>query len=183
MQRVPFVPMPVARPAPVPAAATGPAIERHLRALWRHLRMYGCDAATADDLAQQVFVIAVEKGALAFEPAATTAFLHRTARFVFLRHVRDRAGARELADAADELWARDCGIDGGDARLEALRACVAQLDARARAAVAACYGDGADAAGRRDAAAHQLGLRPNGLKTLLQRVRQQLRVCIERRLA
>lgn len=182
MQSVPFVPMPVAPPAPVPAAATGPAIERHLRGLWRHLRMYGCDAATADDLAQQVFVVAVEKGALAFEPAAAAAFLHRTARLVFLRHVRDRAGARELAAAVDELWAQDCAADGGDARLEALRACVAQLDERARAAVAACYGDGADEAGRRDAAAQRLGLRPNGLKTLLQRVRQQLRACIERRL-
>lgn len=168
--------------AAAPPSGIAAALDGHLRCVWRHLRCYGCDPATADDLAQQVFVVAVEKHVLDCDPPALAVFLHRTARFVYLRHVRDRKGAAELADAVDELWARDCAADGGDARLEALRACVEGLSGRARDAVERCYGLAALDARRHDSVAAELGLLPNGLKTLLQRVRQQLRACIERRL-
>lgn len=153
-------------------------VGRHLRPVWRYLRMHGAAADAADDLAQEVFVVAWQKGAHGFEPAAAATFLRRTARFVFLRHLRDRRAAVELADAVDLLWQRDCAADGGAALVAALRECVARLDGRARRAVELSYGS--EAASRDDAAV-ELGLRPNGLKTLLHRVRQQLRACIERR--
>jgi len=180
--------MPASPPAPAnAAAASAPAalapealVERHLLAVWRYLRMHGADAHEADDLAQEAFVVALQKGAAALDPAATAAFLRRTARFLFLRLRRDHRDAVELADAVDELWALDCEHDGGDGLLEALRRCVGELQGRARAAIDRCYGL-AGWNSDRDAAAHDLGLQPNGLKTLLQRTRQLLRACIERR--
>lgn len=171
--------------APAPASAPAlPAsearIEHHLRGLWRYLRMHGASAHLADDLAQEAFVIALQKGALQFEPAATQAFLQRTARFLFLRQLRNQRAAVELADAVDALWQRDAAADAGDGLVEALRQCVGKLDGRARSAVERCYGVGRDDPADRAAAAGELGLQPNGLKTLLQRTRQVLRECLER---
>lgn len=163
----------------------GETIHQHLPRVWRYLRMHGADAHAADDLAQEAFVIAIRKGALGFAPAATATFLRRTARFLFLRRCRDRRRAIELADHVDELWARDSAADAGDDLLVRLRACVERLPERSRRAVELSYGLGSarsstDDTSTRTAVAQVLGLQENGLKTLLQRVRQQLRTCIER---
>ncbi len=166
---------------PIAPSSTDALVRRHVHGVWRYLRMHGADAHVADDLAQEAFVIALQRGAAQLEPAATAAFLRRTARFLFLRHLRDRDDAVQLADAVDELWQRDCAGDDGEALLDALRACVGELQGRAQRAVELCYGIGREAPRDRDAAAAELGLQPNGWKTLLQRVRQQLRTCLERR--
>lgn len=160
-----------------PADAT---IRAHLHAVWRYLRMHGATPHEADDLAQEAFVIALQKGAADLDPAATATFLRRTARFLFLRLRGSRRDTVQLADAVDALWAADCAADGGDGKLAALRECLGRLTERAQRAVALSYGLGAgDSASRRDIGA-ALGLAPDGVKTLLQRVRQQLRACIER---
>lgn len=176
--------LPLAAPSGPAPAATDPAslLQRHLVATWRYLRMHGASAHEADDLTQEAFVIALQKDAAALPPAATATFLRRTARFLFLRFRRDARDAVELADEVDALWQRDCDHDGGDGLVDALRDCVGQLTGRARNAVLRCYGLGADEPAARDAAAAALGLQPNGLKTLLQRTRQLLRACIERRI-
>lgn len=177
--------MSVSVPAAAPAAApTTPeaVLQRHLLGTWRYLRMHGASAHEADDLTQEAFVVALQKGAAALDPAATATFLRRTARFLFLRLRRDARPASELADAVDALWHARCAADDGDGLLDALRDCVAALEGRAREAIERCYGVGTDTPAARDAAAHALGLQPNGLKTLLQRTRQALRACIERRL-
>ncbi len=167
------------------------AIRTHLQGLWRYLRAHGVSAETAEELAQETFAIAVQKGALAFDPPATAVFLRRTARFLLLAHRRKQRGARHLADAVDELWQRDCALDEGNAAVEALRRCVGELTDRAQRAIRATYGLGSglgsgfgsegDEVTRHDALAAELGLQPNGLKTLLQRARRQLRECVERR--
>ena len=85
-----------------------------------------------------------------------------------------------FADAVDALWMQDCAHDDGDALVASLRHCVEQLQGRARAALQRCYGLDDVASTRHAAAAAELGLQPNGLKTLLQRTRQLLKACIER---
>ncbi|HLQ37550.1 MAG TPA: hypothetical protein VK348_07100, partial [Planctomycetota bacterium] len=62
----------------------------------------------------------------------------------------------------------------------ALRACVERLDGRARRAVELSYGIGADDPSSRARVAVELGMKENGVKTLLQRVRQTLRECVQR---
>jgi RNA polymerase sigma-70 factor (ECF subfamily) len=176
-------PAAAARAIPTDASASSAEaiVQRHLLGVWRYLRMQGADPHEADDLAQEAFVIALQKGAAALDPPATAAFLRRTARFLFLRLRRDAREAIELADAADELWAQSCEHDGGDDLVAALRRCVDELTGRAREAVALCYGVAAATPVAHAAAAQHLGLQPNGLKTLLQRTRHLLRACIERR--
>lgn len=171
----------------IPAAPPGRAVATeglvldHLRSVWRYLRMHGADASLADDLAQEAFVVALQKGAVGLPPAAAATFLRRTARFLLLHHRRDQPAAVELADAVDERWQTDCAGDGGDELIAVLRECVARLPERSRRAIGLCYGPGGDEPSRRVAAAAALGLRPNGLKTLLQRTRLLLRACLERR--
>jgi RNA polymerase sigma-70 factor (ECF subfamily) len=171
--------------AATPTATTPPVAEAvvrdHVPVVRRYLRMHGVGSHAADDLTQEAFVIALQKGVLALPGAAVATFLRRTARFLVLRHRRDVHHAVELADAVDELWERQCAGDGGEALLAALRHCIAALPERARLAVVRSYGLGADAPAAREAAAAALGLQQNGLKTLLQRARQSLRACIDKR--
>lgn len=163
-----------------PASSAEQAVQTHLKGLWRYLRMHGASPEQADDLAQESFAIAVQKGALGFDPPATAAFLRRTARFLLLRSRRNRRDAVVLADEVDLLWQRDCADDDGDTAVDTLRRCVDELTPRAQRAIAGTYGLGSAEAHQHELAA-ELGLQPNGLKTLLQRARQQLRACVERR--
>lgn len=181
----PAQPPQAAAPAPAlpPRAPASPdaAIRGHLLAVWRYLRMHGATAPEADDLAQETFVIALQKQAQTLPPAAFATFLQRTARFLFLRRRRSGKPAELLADAIDALWARDAAHDGGHRLLDTLRTCLGELTDRARRAVELAYGLGAnDPTSRRDLA-EALGLHPDGVKTLMQRVRKTLRDCIERR--
>lgn len=152
-------------------------LEPHRAAIWRYLRMLGASAREADDLAQETLLA----GCAAPVPAAglERAFLRGIARNQWLRSRRwwQRHREREIAAAVDELWIATAGHDDGDELLERLRHCVQSLQPRARQALDLHYRDGLGW----PAVAAQIGLRPNGTKTLVQRARQALRECIERR--
>ncbi|MFK7743007.1 MAG: RNA polymerase sigma factor [Planctomycetota bacterium] len=173
-------PLSASQPRPA-SGSTDAFVQDHLTAIWRYLRMHGASAADADDLAQDAFVTALRRGVERLEPVAARVFLQRTARFKFLHHVRDRKNAPALADEVDELWSTECEQDGGAEIVERVRSCVGQLEGRARTAIQQCYG--IDNNTRRPAAevAVALNLKPNGLKTLLQRARHLLRTCLARR--
>ncbi|MFT4843003.1 MAG: RNA polymerase sigma factor (sigma-70 family) [Planctomycetota bacterium] len=154
-------------------------VDQHLQSVWRYLRMHGAGPHEADDLAQEAFVTALQKGALNFDPPAAQVFLRRAARFAFLHHLRDRRHDPELADAVDDLWDREAADDGGELLLRELHGCIDKLEGRAQQAIRWSYGIGEDAEDSRGDVAKRMNLKPNGLKTLLQRTRQLLRTCIE----
>lgn len=152
-------------------------VRDHQVAVWRFLGALGCSAADADELAVETFVVAYQRG---FEPrsrAATETFLRRIARNLWLRQRRAvHHDAVRFAEVVEELWRRDCA-DGGNEFVDALSACVSELNGRAARAVQLCYFEELS----HERAAVQLGLKLNGLKTMLQRLRASLRQCVERK--
>ncbi|HEX6812897.1 MAG TPA: sigma-70 family RNA polymerase sigma factor [Planctomycetota bacterium] len=156
--------------------APHPGIERYRVGLWRFLRMLGASATEADDLAQETLLVGVQH-ALAGDDR-DRAFLRGVARNQWLRTRRwwQKRREREVAAAVEELWSA-AEADDGEEMLGRLRACLQQLQQRARQALLLHYGDGLGWS----AVAAQIGLKPNGTKTLVQRARQALRTCIERR--
>lgn len=152
-------------------------VRNHHGGLWRYLRLLGCTREQADDLTQETFLVVIRKGFEAIEPAATNAYLRKTARFLFLNARRNMRTRREVdLDAAEDV-AREHLNDGGDAYVNALRRCIDELRGRARDAVTAVYREQRPQA----EVAQALGMKENGLKTLLQRTREVLRACIERK--
>jgi len=142
--------------------------------------MQGASPSDADDLAQEAFVVALRKNALDADPAALAVFLRRTGRFLLIRHRGKSEPVIAMADAIDQLWQASCEPDDGNLLVDAARQCIEQLEGRARRAIELGYGfDRAEPSSRATIAA-ELGMKENGVKTLLQRLRRQLRQCIER---
>ena len=175
---MPRTPRASAAPRAAPARAAEEAlVRRHVRGVWRFLRVLGCTADEADDLTQEAFLVALRKGTGDRDEREVAAFLRQTARHLWLRSRRQQGRlAEQHARLAEEVFAQAAGDDGGDARVEALRACVQQLAERSRTLVRLFYGEERS---RADVAA-ALGIRENGVKTALQRVRQSLRECLGR---
>ncbi|MEZ6037027.1 MAG: sigma-70 family RNA polymerase sigma factor [Planctomycetota bacterium] len=146
-------------------------IRRHWASVRRYLRVLGADAALADDLAQDVFVLALRKG-IEDRGAPTAVWLRRTARNLLLDDVGRR---RTVAvDVAELVW-EQVG-ESGEQRRRALRDCLPLLTERSQRALRMAYGE------RRSWAqiAVELGMQAGGVKTLLRRCRDTLRDCIER---
>jgi RNA polymerase sigma-70 factor (ECF subfamily) len=163
----------------MPAFDLGALVRRHQLGLWRYARALGVPAAEAEDLLQDTFVVALQKLGDDRGDAAVATFLRQTCKHLWLRRRRDTSRREQLLlEHADATWVRDCGDDDGERWRAALRACVGGLDGRAREVVERFYGDELP----RDEVAARLGMKANGVKTLLQRVRALLRDCIERRL-
>ena len=147
------------------------------QAIWRYLRMLGASADEADELCQETMLVAL-RGDLPTEPAVARAFLRGVAKNQWLRTRRwwHRRREREVAAAVDELWLTTAEADNGDGLVLQLRHCLETLAPRARQALDLHYRDGLPWQG----VAAQLGMKPNGTKTLVQRARQVLRDCLER---
>jgi RNA polymerase sigma-70 factor (ECF subfamily) len=160
-----------------PAARLDLLLESLRQPLWRYLRVLGCEAALADDLVQEAFLVVLRRPAFVAEASrAVFAFLRATARQLWLTARRRRVALRDV-DAGDAVWTQHCGDGFGEERLAALRHCVDALPSRSRELLAATYGE---ELGRGDCA-RRFGLSPDGVKTALRRLRAALRACIERR--
>src|SRR5688500_5655660 len=97
-------------------------VRHHYAFTWRVLRRYGLAPADADDAAQKVFLIAVDRVA-DIQAGAERAFLFRTARHVAskahrsVQRRRDASGhGVEASDAQDNLPAPDDLLDRRRAR-------------------------------------------------------------------
>jgi RNA polymerase sigma-70 factor (ECF subfamily) len=171
------VPSTVSSPPRTVQSLAQQALTAHRAALWRYLRTLGADAATADDLVQEAFVVALRRADFdASAPAAAFAFLRTTARHLWLKSRRRRVPEREV-EAADRVWDARCSDSMGDDYVEALRACVGELPERSRALLDATYGE---RRGRRASAA-AFGMSQDGIKSALRRLRAFLHDCIARR--
>jgi RNA polymerase sigma-70 factor (ECF subfamily) len=160
-------------PAPQPCTQA-PSLAVHAPMLRRYLFVLGSRHDRVEDVVQESFVVALQKGVPAED---TGAFLRGVARNLLLRDRRSSASRREI-EIADEVWQRRCEDGDGADRLAALAACVAALPRRSRALLQRCYAEGAG----RTELADEFGFAPEGVKTALRRLRQTLRHCIERRL-
>ena len=158
------------------AGGRGDWIERHARGVFRFVRALGAPRDVAEELTQEAFAVAWQKGKHGLPPAALGAFLRRAARLAWLELRRDR-GREEAAITALALraWEREVAGDGEEL-VAAARRCVERLRGRAAVAVQLAYGGGAS----RAQIAAATGLLPNGVKTLLARTRRWLAQCIGR---
>src|SRR5690606_32267083 len=103
----------------------------HQAGLIRFLRVLGCDARQAEELAHDVFVEVLQRPFADEDPRATAAYLRTVARHRWWK-VKRRDGRLTTAslDALEAAFVADCGEDGGDAFVEALRGCIEGLEAR-----------------------------------------------------
>ncbi len=156
-------------------------IRTHQGGVWRYLRFLGCDEALADDLTQETFVSVLTKPFEYRGRHETSAYLRTVARNLFLMAARKNRREVALAelDARDEAFDRNSGDDEGEGYREALRRCMQGLPDRARRALEMRYTDEAG----RSTIAGALDMNKEALKTLLRRVKEALRDCIEKRLA
>lgn len=155
-------------------------IETYQSGVWRYLRTLGCEPALAEDLTQDTFLAVLQKPFQDYNPSATAAYLRRVAYNLFISYQR-RSGkvtAVENIQELEEQFTEWAGDDGGEAAVDALRECLQKLSDRARWALEMRFRD--DLA--RNDIADKLEITEHGAKNLMQRAKQQLRECIERKL-
>jgi RNA polymerase sigma-70 factor (ECF subfamily) len=158
----------------------GQVIRDHQAGVWRYLRVLGCDLPLADDLTQETFLAVLQRPFQDIHPAATSAYLRKVARNLFLAEQRKRNRQVELTaiEEIDAVWERWAGRDEGESLLSALQDCLKKLTDRARAALELRYAKDQS----REEIAAALQLSPDGAKNLMQRAKQSLRECVERKL-
>lgn len=149
----------------------------HQAGLWRYLRLLGCDDSLADDLAQETFVVVLRKPFDDYDPAATARYLRTTARFLFLKSKRAGRRLAAYADVAELVWEEHAARDGGEELVLALKGCIDTLDERQRRLIDLRY---FKQAGRAEIAA-ALEMSVMAVKSMLRRVKESLRVCVEAR--
>jgi len=156
-------------------------VRAHQAELWRYLRFLGCDPTLAEDLTQETF-LAIVKNPIALENvAALPSYLRTIARNQFLRRrgLKPPALPLDQVDAADAVWSRTVKEKDAGPYLEALRACVEGIDERSRRALDLQYRDRMP----HEESAKLLDLSREGFKTLLRRIRDRLKSCVDGRLA
>ena len=157
-------------------------INRHQRGVWRYLRMLGCDESTADDLTQETFLRVLRRESFVqHNDSATSGYLRRTAYNLLVSRHRKLGRVKTVAEPAvlDEIWNRWAGKDlSGDAAVEALKSCMGKLTERAQMALKMRFGDEAS----RIEIGEALGITDHGARNLMQRAKQQLRLCVEEQL-
>src|SRR6187397_2729110 len=111
-------------------------IQTYQTGVWRYLRAMGCESSLADDLTQDTFLAVLQRPFVDVSPAATTAYLRKTALNMLISHERRAGRMRPVGDVEllDQTWTRWAGDDNGDAALQHLRDCLKRLTERARLA-------------------------------------------------
>jgi len=153
-------------------------IESHQAEIWRYLRYLGCDATEAEDLTQETFLVALSGPVWGLDRSRRAAYLRTVARNLFFKSRRHAVALLDDVDAVERAWSAFALEDGGSAQLDALRGCIDSLDGRARQAIQLRY----ESRASHGAMAASLALGEEGVKTLLRRVKERLRECVQRKL-
>lgn len=156
-------------------------IEKHQAGVWRYLRALGCEPAEADDLTQETFLAVLRRPFTEFNDIATTAYLRKVAhnQLVSARRRMGRVIAVEDIEEFDAVWEDWTGRDdNSEEMLIALRECLEELTKRARFALELRFRDRES----RVNIAAALGITDHGARNLMQRAKQQLKICIEGKL-
>jgi RNA polymerase sigma-70 factor (ECF subfamily) len=155
-------------------------IHTYQAGVWRYLRAMGCESALAEDLTQDTFLAVLKRPFQDVSPAATSAYLRKTALNMLISHERRAGRVRAVQDieGLDRTWMRWAGEDDGESALDHLRDCVQRLTERARTALEMRF------RGEQSRAeiAKALDITEHGAKNLMQRAKQQLRECVENKL-
>lgn len=153
---------------------------RHRHALLAFLRAAVPDPHTAEDLFQEVCLVAIRKAAEFEDGTDFAAWARAIARHKVREHLRVRRGIPvddAFFDALEAAFARPA--PDAERRREALRLCLAGLQDHARRVLGLRYEEGLAPA---DIAARTGGSRAS-VNSLLQRTRELLRECVARRFA
>ena len=164
------------------AARIAQLVVKHRHGILAYLYGVVPDAHVAEDLFQEVCVVAVQKAAEFQDGTSFVAWARTIARNKLREHLRRRSGV--LVDDAffDGIESAFDAVQGSidpDARKEALRRCLGEIQDRARQMLVWRYEEGLTA----EAIAGRTGQSRAGVNSLLQRVREILRECVERRAA
>jgi RNA polymerase sigma-70 factor (ECF subfamily) len=150
-------------------------IRAHQDSVWRFLVSLGCETNLADDLTQETF-LKVLRGFEYKGPRETTAWLLRVAKNCYIDAIRSRKESVGIElQEADTRWLEFDGQCDYEQRIQYLRDCMKSLPGRSREAVKLRY----ELDLPREEMAARLGIAPAGVKTLLERIRQSLRDCVQ----
>lgn len=159
--------------------------QTELEALWREygrdlhrfLRVLGADHADADDLVQEVLLYVARHPFERRSPGETAMYLRATAKSLYIKFAQrsKRVIAVDLATIEAE-YAQAVG-DDSESAVEALKRCIAALPERERLILDLRYTRNAS----REEMGAALNLSDGGVKNLLERVKQKLKECLERR--
>ncbi len=150
------------------------------RDVWRFVVALGCTPIEADDVVQETF-LKVLRGRFEYRgEAETRAFLFTVAKGLFISTVRRRKRSPLVAnlDDADADWARFVEEARPDLRVDAMLECLQGIDGRSYRTLMMRYRDDR----RLDEIAADLGLAQEGARSLLRRLKDRLRECVERKL-
>jgi RNA polymerase sigma-70 factor (ECF subfamily) len=154
-------------------------VREHQADVWRYLRYLGAPAPDADDLTQETFLALARSDFQAHSPPQTAAYLRTVARnqLLMLRRRQGREISTVELAAAEQAWCEIIEPRGTEGFLAALADCLEQLEGRVRQAIDGFYRDRLS----REELAAKLDMKPDGVKTLLRRMREVLKQCIEKK--
>ena len=164
------------------AARIAQLVVKHRHGLLAYLYGVLPDAHVAEDLFQEVCVVAVQKAAEFQDGTNFVAWARTIARNKLREHLRRRSGVAvddAFFDGVESAFnAVGQGVDT-DARKEALRRCLGEIQDRARQMLVWRYEEGLSPASIAD----RSGQSRASVNSLLQRIREILRDCVQRRAA
>lgn len=157
-------------------------VAQHQAGLWRWLRALGCEAARAEEHCSDALLAALHHEVQELEAKDASRWLRHAAKNLFLMQLRQEKRRPKFVafDELDTAWESLGGDDdGGSAALTALNRCLLALAPRDRDLISRRY----EQSDSRASIATAFGVSEAGVKQALRRVRDKLRLCVQKRVS